>query len=207
MWGKAFVHLCMVVVEPSKFLFRHALYENGCCVYRTKRKWQEPKEFTELRFPIRHHEQCVFYAHAKASGEIQTGFVGNGHTGMDRCRSPFHAYLVWPLVHVEVAAHAVTCTMKIVQPLTPHVFACQGIELCACSAVGKLQQVELYVALQHEGVGQSLFVGNCSQRDGSRNVGRAVFVLCPAVEEQESSWFEGLVGLGSGFVMYDAPCS
>ena len=50
-------------------------------------------------------------------------FVGNGHTCDKRSRFPFHAQLMRTFVHIKIGAHAMTCTMKVIQSLAPQSLA------------------------------------------------------------------------------------
>ena len=64
-----------------------------------------------------------------------------------------------PLVHAEVAAHAVTRAVAVVLMLLPHGIARQHVELCARGALGEHGGGEADVALQHQRVVAPLLVG------------------------------------------------
>lgn len=68
---------------------------------------------------MRYHEQRVLNANAETSFQIDAGFVGNGHAGVERCGPILHTNLVRTLVYVQEGAHTVTCSMQVVQTLLP----------------------------------------------------------------------------------------
>ena len=203
MGREGFTHTAVIAVEPLHLLVGHHLAHDGCRVDGAECQRFEPQELAEGGLPEGRDEQGVFDAHTELPLEIDARLVGDGHAGMQRCRTILHAYLVRSLVHVEVAAHAVSRAVQIVVPLCPHILARQGVELCAAGTVGEGQHIELDVSFQHERIDASLLFGQRSECDSSRDVGRTVLILRATVYEQQPLRLQRHVGRLGGFVVHD----
>ena len=137
----------MIVVEPLFLFCREHSQVSAAEVYRTERERLELEELAELGLHVVAHEDGILYAHAELAGEIETRLVGDGHTRNERCRFPFHPYLVGAFMNIEVASHAVARAVHIVHALAPHCLTGKGVNLGAAGEVGELAEFELYVAL------------------------------------------------------------
>ena len=108
-------------------------------------------------------------------------------------------------MYVEGNPYAVPCAMTVGESSIPKGFACQNIKLIATGPFGELCCSNGDMTFEYKrvvyfeiGLRFCLAKGN-----GTGNVGRTVFVLSPAIEEQYAFVAEGVGTLGSSSVVYN----
>ena len=153
---------------------------------------------------VRLDEQCVLMPHAELSGEIDAGLIGDRHPGMQRSRHILHADLVRTLMHIEVRTDTMTGAVEEVQAFAPHRLTRQGIDLRACGAIRKLSQLQLDMSLQHQGIDPPHLLGHGTERQGTRDIRRAILILRATVEEQQTVRLQWDVCLGGCLIVDDS---
>ena len=204
-WRERVAHLLVVVVEPCHLFGEHHLSNDGGGVYGAKCERLELQELPKLCLLVGCDEQRVLYAHTETPRKVQPGLVGHRHAGLERCGHVLHAYLVRPLVHVEIGAHAVPGAMHIVHALAPHGTPGEYVQLGSRGSARKLAKLKLDVPLENERVDAPLFVCERAERYGAGDIGGAVFVLRATVQQQEAPWLQRRVGVGRGLVAHVRP--
>ena len=109
----------VVVVEPCALVVGEECDVDGCGVDGTERERLELEEAAEFGFHIRLDKQDILDADAKTTFEIDTGLVGDGHTGMKGRRAVFHANLMRAFVDVQVGTDAMTCAVEEIETAFP----------------------------------------------------------------------------------------
>ena len=96
-----------------------------------------------------------------------------------------------------------TRAMQIVQALTPHSLTGQNIDLGAAGAAGELAEFNLDMPLQYQRIDFLLLIRERSEGDGTGDVCRTVEILSATVEQQQTLWLQGYIGLWRSLVMND----
>lgn len=196
MRGKGLEDMAMIIVKPCCLFRSQELPDDGLGVERTEREGLHLQKVAKDRMHVRLDEQRVLMPHAELSGEIDAGLIGDRHPGMQRSRHILHADLMRTLMHIEVRTDTMTGAVEEVQTFAPHRLTRQGIDLRACGAIRKLSQLQLDMSLQHQGIDPPHLLGHGTQRQGTRDIRRAILILRATVEEQQTVRLQWDVCLG-----------
>ena len=105
-------------------------------------------------------------------------------------------------MHGKEVSHAMSGSVQVAHSLFPQVYAGKGIELRAASSDGELRTSQRKVPLQHKRVIMYFIGCGIAKRNGARNVGRSVEILCSAVNQQQTIGGKRRCALLVGSVMH-----
>src|SRR5881275_1982665 len=106
-------------------------------------------------------------------------------------------------MHAQIAPDAMSGAVVVIEPLLPERAARKGVQLRACRPFRKAREGERDMPLKHAREPVAHLVGWRTDCDRTGDVGRAVEILRPGIEEIERAGFETALGFGHRTVMHD----
>ena len=138
MWRQAVEYRLVIVVQPVYLLLRQLFADDRTLVDGTERQRLKLQELAEFRLFVKHNQQSILDTGTTAAGQVDAGFVGDGHAFHQRGRLPLHAKLMRTFVNIQVSTHAVSRAVQVVQPVAPHRLTGQDINLRTTGTAGEL---------------------------------------------------------------------
>ena len=121
----------------------------------------------------------------QCAGVIIARLVGQDHARLQRRRTELRDALR-PLVHGEIGADAMPRAVVEIEPGAPQRQPRQRVDLRAGRALRKHRAGDRDMAFEHAGEAVAHLVGGRPDREGARDVGRAVFILAAGIDEEDA---------------------
>ena len=184
-------HAGMIGVEPLALILAEQILRNEPPVDRHKRQRLEPhhRPFPALgRIGLRHQHE-VLDANAIRAGLVIAGLVRADHAGFERDHAGPRDRLR-PLVHRQIAADAMACSVIVIESMLPERTPRERIEVDPARALRKSRSRDCNMPLEHERCALLHLRRGRSDGDRARDVGRPVVVLRTRIEQEQFTFPE-----------------